>query len=120
MPDDDALDLGRYTEDYLDNPEVDLAPYQVTFEAGQTKNYSDGETWDEPWALANSSNVGAFRRSNVKGLNLQVWFLNGRVYEYLGAGHLYASMLAAPSRGEWVWKYLRRGEFLYERQFGIK
>ncbi len=110
MAPDPYIDLAAY-----DETPIDLGSHQVVFEPGQTKNYQEDEVWSELWTAANSSNVGAFRRAGKRGIDLQVWFLNGRVYEYLGAGPYWESMNNAPSKGKWVWQYLRRGNFLYQQ-----
>ncbi len=77
--------------------------------------HAPGESWDdEPWNLCKSSNVAAFRRAGVNGHELQVWFNNGAVYEYIGAGELYDSMASASSKGKFVWVHLRSG-YLYNK-----
>ena len=74
-------------------------------------------SWDEPWTLGDSTDVAGYRQAGVDGKDLHVWFhKEGRVYEYVGAGHLYVHMKLAPSRGKFVWTVLRRaGRYLYNR-----
>lgn len=62
---------------------------------------------EQQWTACVSTNVWAFRTAGHGGDNLEVKFLNGSVYVYYGAGYLYPEMYQAPSKGKFVWRYLR-------------
>lgn len=62
---------------------------------------------EQPWSVAHSSNAWAYRRSGPDSSNLEVKFLSGAVYVYYNAAYLYDAMHAAPSKGKFVWRYLR-------------
>ena len=52
-----------------------------------------------------SSNVSA---ATTRGNNLIIRFHNGSLYSYKGQAKLYENLMAAASKGKWVWRFLRR------------
>ena len=62
-----------------------------------------------------SSNVNEIGYDDTE-MNLYVSFKNGSVYWYNGIElSLYEDLMAAPSKGQWVWQVLRRGGYEYGR-----
>lgn len=59
-----------------------------------------------PWLPVESSNVAAIRRV---GGSLHVKFLSGAVYSYYDAGDRLKEMADSPSKGQYVWRVLRKG-----------
>lgn len=59
-----------------------------------------------------SSNVSAVSED---GIDLYIRFHNGSVYKYLNKANKFESILAASSKGKWVWRFLRRPNASFER-----
>ena len=67
-----------------------------------------------PWTVVQSSNLRAVRY-DADAHQLDVWFLNGRVYRYFDVpADTYADLIAAPSHGTFFSGSIR-GRYRYER-----
>lgn len=64
----------------------------------------------EGFQAVTSSNVSAVGKSDD---DLMIRFHNGSVYRYFGMGDELMSILGSNSKGEWVWRYLRRAGVPY-------
>lgn len=62
------------------------------------------------WVL--SSNVSAVAQ---QGGDLYIRFHNGSLYRYPNKANLFERILAASSKGKWVWRFLRRKNVSYEK-----
>ncbi len=62
------------------------------------------------WLL--SSNVSAVATS---GTDLYIRFHNGSLYRYKGKANLEENLIAATSKGKWVWRFLRRRNVPYQK-----
>lgn len=62
------------------------------------------------WLL--SSNVSAVATS---GTDLYIRFHNGSLYRYKGKANLKENLIAATSKGKWVWRFLRRRNVPYQK-----
>ena len=62
------------------------------------------------WVL--SSNVSAAKRV---GNDLYIRFLNGSLYRYDNKGDSFTNLIAAASKGKWVWRFLRRPNVPYSK-----
>jgi KTSC domain len=60
-----------------------------------------------------SSNVAAFRWIPDDPYPLQVRFLNGMTYGYVAGQSIFEEMVAAPSKGKFVYHVLKRGGYPY-------
>ena len=76
-------------------------PYNRVIQSigNRTKLAQLGYTW------VVSSNVSAVAKF---GNDLYIRFLNGSLYKYPTKGDLFENVLAASSKGKWVWRFLRR------------
>lgn len=59
-----------------------------------------------------SSNVSAVA---VRGKDLIIRFHNASIYKYPGQGKNYERLIAAASKGKWVWRFLRRPNKPYSK-----
>ena len=59
-----------------------------------------------------SSNVSAIA---VRGKDLIIRFHNGSIYKYDNQGKNYETMMAAASKGKWVWRFLIRPQVAYAK-----
>jgi len=59
-----------------------------------------------------SSNVSA---AAVRGKDLIIRFHNSSVYRYANQGKNYERLMAAASKGKWVWRFLRRPNVPYQK-----
>jgi hypothetical protein len=59
-----------------------------------------------------SSNVSAIA---VRGDDLIIRFHNSSIYSYANQGKNYERMMAAASKGKWVWRFLRRPNVPYAK-----
>jgi len=62
------------------------------------------------WVL--SSNVSAVA---TQGNDLYIRFQNGSLYRYDGKAKLEERLIAASSKGKWVWRFLRRKNVPYQK-----
>lgn len=62
------------------------------------------------WVL--SSNVSAVA---TQGKDLYIRFQNGSLYRYDGKANLKERLIAASSKGKWVWRFLRRKNVPYSK-----
>ena len=83
-------------------------PYNRVIQSigNRTKLAQLGYTWGV------SSNVSAVAKF---GNDLYIRFLNGSLYKYPTKGDLFENVLAASSKGKWVWRFLRRPKVTYEK-----
>ena len=59
-----------------------------------------------------SSNVSA---AAVRGKDLIIRFHNSSIYKYPNQGNNYERLMAAASKGKWVWRFLRTPQVPYEK-----
>jgi|SRR6056297_954946 len=68
--------------------------------------------YNKGYTTVRSSNVSAVATS---GDDLYIRFLNGSLYKYIGKANLEDNILAAASKGKWVWRFLRRPNVPYAK-----
>lgn len=63
------------------------------------------ELFNQGYTPVLSSNVSA---ASVKGNDLYIRFHNASIYKYPNKADLFERLIAASSKGKWVWRFLRR------------
>jgi hypothetical protein len=71
-----------------------------------------GKLAEEGYTWVLSSNVSAVAQ---RGNDLYIRFHNASLYRYPNKGNLFERILAASSKGKWVWRFLRRKNVEYEK-----
>lgn len=87
-------------------PEV--RPYQRILPSEESIDKLEQEGFE--WVF--SSNVSGVK---AVGNDLYIRFHNGSIYRYDGMGGKFERLMAASSKGKWVWRFLRRAGVDYQK-----